>query len=224
MGIPSSDRPRKYDERPESCRHCGSAAWWNGLRLIFQMVLDVVTGTVRRQAGCRRRARCSVRDCPGGSWTVYEETEYPHRSFQLPVIAAAVAELAARPNATQVSVAARYGCDRRSIARFVSWTADLVDSGELARTLARIEPDGLPSPRVRRVPGASGRGLTKRAASVLVLFEHLAAVLRHRGVDLGSTRPGLMAILGRQMRRFGDVFLLTRASPPLPIDLEDVPA
>ena len=214
MCISASGRSGKYDERPEPCRSCGAVAWWNGIRRVAQVLFDAATQLVKREHIDRRRARCSLRNCPAGSWTVYEETGYPHRSFQLPVVASAVAEMAFAPNATMTGVALQYQCDRRSIGRWVLWVSSLDAAGELARTVARLEPDGLPPPKTSAFMTKPAAG----AGAVLRLLDTLTEILRHRGVDLGSARPGLMAILRQQMRRFGEIFYLMKSSPPLRMD------
>jgi hypothetical protein len=151
----------------------------------------------------------------GGSWTIYEPTGYPHRSFQLAVTAAAVAQVALRPGATLSAVAKRYGCDRRSVRRWAGWMALLAEPVELTRTVARLDPDGLPPPA-----GARGPGLVPRAGTVLGLVERLVEVLRGRGVVLAPTTCGLAAFLGHRLRRFGEIFLLTKSSPPLRVATE----
>jgi hypothetical protein len=204
----------KLVDRPLACRICGSPAWWNGYRFVAQMILDAMTLAVAREQRVRRRARCSIRGCPGGSWTVYEETGYPHRSFQLPVAASAVAEMALDPDATMAGVAKRVGCDRRSVGRWVGWTATLADPPALLATVARLDPDGLPPPRPPKRPA----GRPEEGGFVLRLLDRLAGILRHRGVDLGAVEPGLAAILRHQLDRFGEVFYLTKESPPLHVD------
>ena len=212
-----SPRRRKYQERPEACLLCGLPAWWDGIRHVAQVVLDLVEGVVRavRVTLERHRARCSDRKCLGGSWTIYEATGYPHRCFQLAVTAAAVAQVALRPEATLTAAAEQYQCDRRSVGRWVGWMALLAEPVELRRTVARLDPDGLPPPA-----GPRGLGLVPRAGTVLGLVERLVEVLRGRGVVLAPTTSGLTAFLGHRLRRFGEIFLLTKSSPPLLVATE----
>jgi len=209
----SSFRSRfKSFERPEPCRTCGRPAWWNGFRCVLQVILDAF-GVVREQPDIpRRRARCSDRTCPGGSWTVYEEDGYPHRTFQLGVVASAVGEVAVG-GATISSSAKHHRCNRRSVRRWIDWVGSLADVADLTRAAARLDPDGLPPPRPPEVsdPGAP-------ATRVLVLVDHLVRVLSRRGVDFPRATSSLGQILIHQFRRFGDVaFLTRRSSPPLPM-------
>ncbi len=164
----------------------------------------------------RPRACCSEKACKRRSWTVYEATGYPHRSFQLPVGASAVAEVAAG-KATLTQAAKDHACDRRSVGRWLSWTAELADPAELSRTVARLSSDGIPPPPF------CNEGPWPRALAVLFGLELLDEALRFRGVELPAARPGLMSILAHQHQRFGDVFWLTKPSPPLRME-SDVPA
>ena len=47
-------------------------------------------GVEHRTDVIRRRVCCPEKDCPQGSWTIYEEDSYPHRIFQLLVVVSAV--------------------------------------------------------------------------------------------------------------------------------------
>jgi hypothetical protein len=192
-------------------------AWWNGVRRVAEVVRDV-SGEVHHVIDViRQRVRCSDRACPAGSWTLYPTGSYPHRSFQLCAVASTVAEVCFS-GATRVSVAARHLCSRRSVSRWVGWMADLADPQHLARTCTRLDPDGLPPPRP-----ATGEGTVGRSGSVLVLLERLATLLLHRGVPLPGQGVGLKRLLAGQLERFGDLYFLTRPSPPLRIDPETVP-
>lgn len=216
MSVPPSGSRFKYLDRPDPCRTCGALAWWNGVRRVAQVVRDVV-GAIRYAADIvRRRARCSDRDCTGGSWTVYGEGAYPHRTFQLPVVASAVATMSFERDATLTAVAAVHQCSRRSVARWSPWVARLAEPATLRRACARVDPDGLPPP-----PAAASSAEAPpaaRAGVVLRLLDRLADLLRQRGVRLPAAGCALAAILGHQLARFGDVAYLTRASPPLRVE------
>ena len=158
----------------------------------------------------RQRVRCSDRRCAAGSWTVYPAGAYPHRSYQLCVVAAAVAEVCVAGRSRR-AVAVRHDCSRRSVSRWVRWTAQLASPADLARLCARLDPEGLPPPS----PAAAAAGEVSRAGSVLRLLDHLGDVLLRRSAALPGRGPGLLRILTAQLARFGDVCWLTRASPPL---------
>ncbi len=213
---PSTPRCKKA-VRPDPCRVCGAAAWWNGGHVVAEVLHDLAQGTRRVIDVLRRRARCSDRRCAAGSWTLYPAGAYPHRSYQLCVVAAAVAEVCVA-GASRRAVAVRHDCSRRSVARWVRWTATLASPADLTRLCARLDPDGLPPP----TPAAVG-GEVSRAGSVLRLLDHLGDVLLRRGVALPGRGPGLLRLLTAQLARFGDVAWLTRSSPPLRVALEALP-
>jgi hypothetical protein len=196
---------------------CGSPSWWNGGRAVAEVFHDLGQG-VRRVMDVRRgRARCSDRRCAAGSWTIYPADAYPHRSDQLDVVASAVAEVCLG-GGTRQAVAEHHACSRRSVSRWVRWTAHLAPPEDLARLCARLDPEGLPPPTP--VPGGGEVG---RAGTVLRLLDHLTEVLLRRGVALPGRGPGLGRVLSAQRARFGDIAWLTRSSPPLRVAPEALP-
>jgi len=116
------------------------------------------------------------------------------------------------------TVAEHHDCSRRSVSRWVRWTAQLASPEDLARLCARLDPEGLPPPTP-----APAAGEVNRAGSVLRLLDHLGDVLLRRGVALPGRGPGLLRILMAQLARFGDVCWLTRSSPPLRVAPEGLP-
>jgi hypothetical protein len=163
---------------------------------------------VRHAVGVRhRRACCSAKDCDAPSWTVREDATYPHRTFQLEVVASAVAEVA-YAGKTLTAAGASHMCSRDSVRRWGVWIANLADADHLERLCARIDPDGgahAESANIRATPAGLALRLLDRFADLLVV----------RGVALAASGCGLGRILGDQLRRFGDVFYLTRPSPSL---------
>lgn len=206
---PTGKRCKKHADRPGPCPVCGRPGWWNGTRLIKRVVFVLAAVLRWAEQFVRRRARCSDRSCSGGSWTVYEPGGYPHRAFLLSVVAFVVAAMAAGEGATLTSVARTYGCDRRSVGRWVRWVAGLGSSADLSRTCARLDPDGLPPP-----PTSRAAEPVALAGAMVALLDRLADLLRGRGVAL-EPGAGLVAILRHQLDRFRVVFHLTRQSPPL---------
>jgi len=203
--------------RPDPCRVCGAPAWWNGARVVAEVLHDLGQGVRRMIDVLRRRARCSDRRCAAGSWTIYPAHAYPHRSYQLDVVASAVAEVCVGGGSRR-AVAVHHDCSRRSVSRWVRWTAQLASPEDLARLCARLDPEGLPPPTP-----APAAGEVSRAGSVLRLLDHLGDVLLRRGVALPGRGPGLLRILTAQLARFGDVCWLTRSSPPLRVAPEGLP-
>jgi hypothetical protein len=217
MGVSPSPSRRKKALRPDPCRVCGSPSWWDGGRLVAEVIHELGLGVRRVIDVLRPRARCSDRRCGAGSWTIYPATAYPHRSFQLDVVASAVAEVCVGERPRRV-VAEHHACSRRSVSRWIRWTAQLASPADLARLCARLDPEGLPPP-----PPPSTGSEVRRAGTVLRLLEHLAAVLLRRGVALPGRGAALSRVLGAQRARFGDVAWLTRSSPPLRVAPEALP-
>lgn len=214
MPVAHSGRRFKYSERPAPCLVCGCYAVWNGRRNVSQVVRDG-SGPLRYVAEVRRRARCADRTCAARSWTVYPASAYPHRVFQLPVVASAVSTIAFAPDSTLSRTATDHACSRRSVVRWCRWVAHLAEPSHLAWACARLDPDGLAgiSALVHATP------LRARAGSALRLLDRLSELLLDRGVALPAAGPGLARILAHQHRRFGDIFRLTGPSPPLRVDL-----
>lgn len=208
MDFPATSPGCKQELRPPPCPACGGPCWWDGWRIVAQMVIGVLGVLLRLEDLRRHRARCRDRSCGFRGWTIYEPGGYPHRTFTLAVVAAAIAELAIGPDATLTSVAQHWGCDRRTVGRWRTWIAGVAAPEALARVCSRLDPDGLPAPD----PG----GITAPGL-LLLLLECLARLLREQGVPLESG-PGLGAILRHQFERFRAVSWLTRASPPLRVD------
>jgi transposase-like protein len=207
--LPTQSRARKYAERPSPCGCCGSAAWWNGVRIVAPVQKDE-DGEVEHHPGVvRRRVRCSSRDCPIGSWTVYEEGAYPHRTFQLDVVASAVL-MVVLGGATLTAAGDKHKCGRDTMRRWRRWVSSLAEPRELEKMCARLDPDGMPS-RVER----AGQN---RAAQVLWLLERLADLLTLRGVPLPRLGAGLSRLLRHLFDKFGDLLWLTKSSPPLRAD------
>jgi len=215
MSIPREAGGGKQILRPGPCRFCGAPAWWNGSRVVAAVVCGLVATVEYIAEEVRRRARCSDRSCPAGSWTVYPRERYPHRTFQLDVVSSIVAQVAAGESGRQA--AERHQCSRRSVSRWQRWCAQLVAPEELAAAAVRLDPDGLPPP-VR-----GGREAKDEAGWALRLWERLADVLAHRGVALPNGRSGLQRTLAWQREGNGVVAWLTKpSSPRLRVDLVGV--
>jgi hypothetical protein len=139
---------------------------------------------------------------------VYEGCDYPHRVFQLDVVFAAVG-MASAVDTTLSAVAAAHRCSRDSVRRWLRWVSELAEPRDLERLCSRLDSDGMPPP--------VGRG--SRAARVIALLERLVELLSLRGVDLPGLGAGLVRLLADRLVRFGEVFYLTKSSPPLRADL-----
>lgn len=197
-----------------ACRRCGSGAWWNGWRAIKrEVVRDGSRAVIEREAQ-RHRARCSSGDGSCRSWTVYGDEAYPHRTFQLSVVSAAV-EAVALGGATRTGAASQHHTTRRSVSRWLGWVGSLVEAGDLAALCARLDPHGRRPPVGATVAPSQGSGSIARAGANLRLLDHLADLLRERGALCWRGGPALGAILARPLERFGEVAFLTRGSPRL---------
>jgi hypothetical protein len=202
----------KYAERPPSCPDCHSPAWWNGSRTVSSVVRrgDSIE---HRTDIVRRRACCSCRDCPRGSWTIYEEDSYPHRLFRLLVVVSAVSVVVF--GGITMTVAARaHQCSRDSIRRWIQWVARLADPRQLLKACTQLCSDGF--------PGAFVSGDMPPAGTVLHLLDRFVELLTRRGVRLPGFKSGLVCILKDQLVRFGEVYYLTKPSPPLRADLAGI--
>lgn len=144
---------------------------------------------------------------------MYEEDAYPHRVFQLVVVASAVAAVAIG-RATFTATAKAHRCSRDSVRRWVRWVSKLAKPSTLMRVCTRLDPDGL--------PGGLVTSEMPRAAVVLHLLDRLAELLAVRGVKLQPFDAGLARVLAYQLARFGDVYYLTKVSPPLRVALGDL--
>lgn len=150
---------------------------------------------------------------------MYLEDAYPHRVFQLSAVSSAVAAVALGGE-TRSAAAATHRASRRSVSRWVSWVASLLEVPSLVRLCARLDPQGSRPPLL--ASREQGEGVS-RAETILQLLDHLATLLRERGA-LGSQKlPALAAILAHQLARFGEVWRLTGLSPPLRIDIAFAP-
>lgn len=138
---------------------------------------------------------------------MYEQDSYPHRTFGLEVLVSAVAQVVV-VGATLTAAATRHLCSRDSVRRWMQWVAGLADPRDLEGLCMRIDPDGMPV-AARRAP---------RAQQILQQLERLADLLALRGVGLARRGSGLVRILLDRLARFGEVFWLTKSSPPLRAD------
>lgn len=207
--LPAKRRGRQYVERPAACRLCASRASWNGTRIISSMKAAGPGEVVRKTDVVRWRARCSSkpRDCSAKDWTVYEDGGYPHRTFELDVVANAVAAVEVGEQ-SMTAAAATHMCTRHSVRRWRRWMATLVAARALEQLCARLDPTT-----------TTGQGRRSgSAATVLGYLERLAALLAQAGVSLPRAASGLGRILRHQLERFGEVFHLTKSSPPLRAD------
>jgi len=158
----------------------------------------------------RKRAFCPNKNCPMKSWTIYEQDSYPHRTFSLHVVISAVL-CVVLGKMTLTKAAEIFLCSRTSVRRWKRWIEGLVDSNELMRICTLLHPDGMP-----------GRTTFKEkplSIKVLHLFEQFVHLLEVRAVKMPGGTLGLIRILHHQLIRNGDIYYLTKPSPPMSGDL-----
>ena len=213
MAIPPESGKGKYVERPAACRSCGAAAWWNGSRRVSVVrklgeQIEYVTEVVRRRVRCSLWKSCALR-----SWTVYEQDSYPHRVFGLMVVVSALSAVVFG-KVTHAAAALAHQCSRRTVGRWKRWISELADPQQLQRTCTRLQEDGL--------PGGLAVAGESRAARVLHLLDRLGELLGQRGVHLPELGCPVAQLLQHQLVSFGEVFYLTKSSPPLRADLAGI--
>jgi hypothetical protein len=214
MSVSRPGHPRKQIDRPPPCGVCGAEAWWNGWRDVTRR--RGAGGHVEIQPGQRlHRAKCSRRDCPAPSWTVYPPARYPDRRFDLDVVVSAVARSAferdARGRSTPFSWIGRtHACSGRSVSRWTDWIAGLTDIEALARECIRIDPEGMPA-----APRPDAGDVRALAGQALLVFDRFAALLEKHGVLPRGSEPSLVRILDDQRLRHGVRFPVRNLSPPL---------
>lgn len=140
---------------------------------------------------------------------MYEQDAYPHRVFGLMVVVSAVSGVVFG-NATHTAAGLAHQCSRRTVGRWKRWMSELADPEQLQRACTRLQEDGAPGGLA--VSGGS------RAARVLHLLDRLVELLVARGVQLPALACPVARLLKHQLAGFGDVFYLTKASPPLRAD------
>jgi hypothetical protein len=160
----------------------------------------------------RARAKCAA--CRV-SFTVYEPGHYPHRQFQLDVVAHAVADVAMGAEPV-TKAAARSTASTTSVRRWTRWVAELTPAALLFALAQRLDPQAPVGQGVSTGPSiASPRRL---AATVLAALEQLGAALVRAGVALAS-HTGLGRVLEWQHHLHRDVVHLVaeprRLSPAM---------
>lgn len=110
--------------------------------------------------------------------------------------------------ATLTASAVLHLCSRDSVRRWLRWIDGLAEPRDLERALVRISAEAAP---------VSLAGLP-RAVRILQLLERLADSFTIRGVPLPRSGSGLVRLLGDRIARFGEVYFLTKSSPPLRAD------
>jgi len=206
------DRFFETVSRPPACLRCGGdGVWWDGTRVRTASVRG--GGITVHLTGIRcRRVRCAQPAC-GLRWCLFPPGLGPRRHFQACVVSAALQDYLYSPDASQEKTAARHGCVRRTLGRWLRWVAGLAEPAVIEeRTLAaQGEPVLAPLRAVadlaRKACTEAQRALLQRAALVLALLEGLAGAHALAPPALGSVLEHFAPLGAR---------LGTQAKPLLP--------
>lgn len=189
--------------RPPPCRRCGCPTWWNGWRLVFAVIVAVVTGSPERCARWLDRAKCS--SCKR-AFTCYPDDQYPHRQYQLDAVADVVSAMAIGGEPAG-RAAERVEASRTSARRWRAWVCELVDPSLLLGMTQRLDQDVSVGEGMSVGVGEPPGSRRSRTARILGALEQLGEVLIRQGLALGCA-TGLGRVLGWQLRAHGDVVYL----------------
>lgn len=166
-------------------------------------------GRFERIETIRHRTKCTL--CRHSS-TCYEAGHYPHRQFQLDVVADVVAQMAFGESSSR-EAAAPAKASPSSARRWEAWVANLAQPADLLQVAAELEREAPATPGTSTLPETKGQ--RRRVARVLDALERLGAVLIRGGRKLGA-RSGLGQVLEWQHRTHGEVVgLLVQFATPL---------
>jgi hypothetical protein len=195
---------RSRPARPPPCGRCAAESWWNGWREVFVVTGSIVDGHRTRSERCLPRAKCTI--CHH-SFTCYPPGHYPHRQYQLDIVAEVVAAIAIGAEAATKAVAP-VTASPTSGRRWTAWVAQLAVPAALLAVAQRLDPGAPVGAGISTTASASDtRSL---ASQVLDAFEELGAALVRRSVVLAS-RTGLGRVLEWQHQLHGDVvYLMTK--------------
>jgi hypothetical protein len=178
---------------PRLCIYCGdSRVNFNGSRKRSASVLVLTVVVFLAELMCRR-VKC------GGchkSWTLRPPELVAHKHFQLCVAAHAVSGYLFEPAGTLSGVATEHNCSRKTVKRWLGWTAAIAEPETVLRKVVEAtEAPLVPRPCAvaavtRKARGALGRVVLERAAEVLALMERLCSAWQ-------LEPPGLVAVVRR---------------------------
>lgn len=198
----------KHSKRPPSCSCCNSDSYWYGSRTVSAVIMQDEEAHFSGEI-VRKRAFCPNKECPIKSWTIYEQNSYPHRTFSLQVVVYAVIWVVLK-KMSLTEAAKKYQCSRTSIRRWKKWIEGLCDPNALIRACTLLHPDGM--------PGSTLLKNNPLSAKVLHLFDQLTHLFEVRAVKMPRGTFGLIRILHHQLMRNGDIYYLTKPSPPMSAD------
>lgn len=179
---------------PRQCIYCGdSRVNFNGSRKRSASVLVLTVVVFLAELLCRR-VKCG--QCHK-SWTLRPPELVAHKHFQLCVVAHAVSGYLFDPAGTLSGVATEHGCSRKTVKRWLGWTAAIAEPETVLRKVVEAtEAPLVPPERAVTQLDRKARSTTvwsvvlERAAEVLALMERLCS-----GWQLEP--PGLRAVVRR---------------------------
>jgi hypothetical protein len=207
---PAVDASGEECQRPTVCIYCSATRiWWVGTHERSASVLKDGE-VVYLSSVVTRRARCALcRD----SWVVRAMKLFPHRHFQLEIVAEAVARYLFAAEATLRSVATWARCAQRTVVRWIEWIGAVSTPQDLVARLTEVAGEPV---RIRSLPvaGQTRKTRTPTRRSLLEVVAWNLALLEALGQALALEPPGLKSVLIRIVRdRSGAT---TYASPVLP--------
>lgn len=180
-------------EIPRQCIYCGdSRVNFNGSRKRSASVLVLTVVVFLAELICRR-VKCAA--CHK-SWTLRPPELVAHKHFQLCVAARAVSRYLFDPGGTLTGVGLEHNCSRKTVKRWLGWTAAIAEPETLLRKAveaadAPLVPPLRPVAAVdRKARVALWSVVLERAAEVLALMERLCSAWQ-------LEPPGLRAVMRR---------------------------
>jgi len=180
-------------ERPRQCIYCGDTRInFDGSRKRSASVLVLEVVVFLAELLCRRVK------CVGchKSWTLRPPELVAHKHFQPCVVAQAVSRYLLEPHGTLSGAATEHRCSRRTVKRWLGWTAAMAEPATMLRKVVEaadspvVPRPGAVASVARKARNALGSELLARAAEVLVLMESLCSAWE-------LEPPGLRAVLRR---------------------------
>lgn len=184
---------RHYEnvEKPRRCIFCGcTRISWDGSRKRSASVLVLTVVVYVAELWCRR-VKCA--EC-NTSWTLRPPELVAHKHYQPCVASRATSRYLFDPGGTLTGVGSEHNCSRKTVKRWLGWTAAMAEPAILMRkVLEAVDAPLLPRLRpvarlARKAGNAAGRLLLRRAAEVLGLMERLCSAW-------GLEPPGLRAVV-----------------------------
>lgn len=179
------------------------------------MVNDAVAGRIERCGRWLALGKCTK--CKQG-FTCYPDGQYPHRQYQLDVVAEVVAAVAIGGESLR-QAAHRAEASTTSARRWTQWISELAPLEALLAVAQRLEPSTAVSVGLSAV--AVCETMRSRASQVLKVLEEMGQRLVRSGVAIACA-TGLGRVLGWQRRAHGDVVHLVveprRLSPAMAIE------